>query len=530
MNLLPLPKGLATKVSEALLDLDEANTLNTAQIPGLRVSSTNAYGNLDAIEAACAVLGRTAPKQPELALVKVEANKALREYQHAGVTWAVNMLHHTGGALIADDMGLGKTRQALCAAKELIKGTTALTVVVCPAGVREQWVREWQEVIGPVKARIIYASKEAEHISIDDELIVVSYGLIEKVARKTKRAPSVAIFDEFHRVKGRAYGGKGVKRSMELKNLAATCRYRIGLTGTPMWSRLADFYQLLDILWPWRFGKGYDFDVRYGDGQRNQYGFVAKGASNVEEFQKRLSHYMIRRTKEEVAHELPPIIRQVRWIEPNAKASKLFRAFEIGRKSGEAMFAAIEATLEDKVAEAVEVATQLDTFLLVTWMKRHAYELAEKLEKEGKRVTVISGDDSSKKRRAIIDEAVRTRTSIVATIASVAEGVDGIQQLTSHGIFHALSWVPAELQQAEGRLHRIRQTLPVTWTYICMKESADEWILNTVVKRLDTWQKGVAAGKDTNVSAMASSLGQTTSNEAADGLLKMLYESSKGDQ
>src|SRR5690606_1584453 len=108
------------------------------------------------------------------------------------------------------------------------------------------------------------------------------------------------------------------------------------LTGTPMTARPRDLHALLDMLWPGRFGRSWLFQRRYCGGHHeliehiDRQVWVADGASHVDELARRLRHCMLRRTKAEVASDLPALQRIVRSVEMPAKARRdLARAVQL---------------------------------------------------------------------------------------------------------------------------------------------------------------------------------------------------------
>ena len=99
----------------------------------------------------------------------------------------------------------------------------------------------------------------------------------------------------------------------------------------------------------------------------------------------------------------------------------------------------------------------------------------------------------------------------MVTIDSTNAGVDGMQAVASTLVFHALDYVPIKLAQMEARLHRIGQANAVTAVYIAMEESADSFVVDTVVEKLDQWK--AAMGND-STSDMGVTLGAPATHEA----------------
>jgi len=278
---------------------------------------------------------------------------------------------------------------------------------------------------------------------------------------------------------------------------------------------------LLRILFPnYRFGSADDFDFAYCGASINRWGGKEnKGATRTEELKLRLSYVQLRRTKQEVAKDLPALTRTTRWIPATKEATRARGAFALQQMS---LHDALTATLRGKMDTAVELAHELKKFLLISWQKEHVYALHERLNEEGTPCEVITGDFSHKARHDTVARARARGCGIVATIDSCNAGVDGIQHVASDGIFHALDYVPIKMAQTEARLHRLGQTLPVTWTYLAMQGSADSLVMETVCEKLDQWT-GIM-GKD-STGAMADSFTDLDAEKMGDAALKAIYDS-----
>jgi SWI/SNF-related matrix-associated actin-dependent regulator 1 of chromatin subfamily A len=292
----------------------------------------------------------------------------------------------------------------------------------------------------------------------------------------------------------------------------------MALTGTPIWSRPRDFWMLLKILFGYRFGTADEFDYAYCAAYQNQWGGkVNTGASRSEELKLRLSYVMLRRIKEQVATELPPLTRVIRWV-PAIKAAK--QALEAAVMNQLHFSDALNATLDAKIDAAIEAAQSAGRFLLFTWQKRHAEVMHEKLNEAGYACEILTGDYPEAERGAAIARAKQSGASIVATIDSTGTGVDGLQDIADTAIFHALDYVPIKMAQAEARLHRIGQKNPVTVIYIALEDSADQFVVNTVVEKLDQWR--ATMGND-STSSMGDTIGAPATSDHAQAALAAIY-------
>jgi SWI/SNF-related matrix-associated actin-dependent regulator 1 of chromatin subfamily A len=460
--------------------------------------SGEAFGSLDGLAALAFRIKAPYPKPtPWRAMVLAEGDYngiGLRPYQQYGILWLKEVLKLNRGAILADDMGLGKTLQSITVAQ--LVAFQGRILVVAPAAARETWREElakWAPnqsvaILGPAatKAARLEWDKAPNSKWVVSSYDLVASGKVEDVAFALDM-PTLVIIDEAHRAKGRK-----TKRANALQQLCAQAQYRLALTGTPIWDRPRDLWMLLDILLGGRFGSKWDFDLAYCNASINDHGgWENAGATNTEELRLRLAYYMLRREKAEVATDLPPLTRTVRWLEPDAPARREWEKVQLGLTKGN-LHAAIESTLAGKMDEAMELAAESRRFLLFTWLKTHAFQMHKLLNERGIPCELVTGEASTTARQSRIAAARSKGWGVVATLDSASEAIN-MQGVASQGIMHTIDWVPTKLAQAEARLHRIGQKDPVTWTYLAMKDSVDELIVPAVVNKLDAFIQAMGA-------------------------------------
>lgn len=450
------------------------NPADGEHIPGLRLTGSRVSGSVDAF----AVLHKRGlldamPANPIPQLICDDPR--LRDYQRIGVEWLASRLRQDTGALLADDMGLGKTLQTIATWKLL--NCPAPLLIIAPASVRLGWQKELKKWAN-VDATVVTTGAQAKKVTSATKVLVTSYELSKQLPADF--IPTMVVLDEAHLLRGRMAG-----RSQHLKRMCETAVYKLALTGTPMWSRPRDFWMLLRILFGYRFGTADQFDYAYCDARVNQWGGKEnKGVSRADELKLRLSYVMLRRLKADVAKELPPMTRQVRWVKATKEARQALQSFVLKQLPFQQ---ALNSTLDAKIDATVQACLDAGRFLLFTWQKAHVEELAARLIAEGVEIEIITGDYTLPERAAAIDRAQKSGASIVATLAACNAGVDGLQYVADTAIFHSIGYVPIEMAQAEARLHRIGQANPVTAVYMAMEESADAQVISTVVEKLDQW-------------------------------------------
>lgn len=497
MNSEPIYDGRKREYKLAI-DPNDLETLTALkELPGARVDATAkcVLGSLDAIAAAAFRLNRPLPKPAGQRQAWRISDDTMRPYQLRGIEEMLAKLEYSPGVLLADDVGLGKTRQAVVAAK-LLGGRT---FVVCPASVRETWRAELNRVAPNTKISILGPPSEKKyrdewHAAKDSDYVITSYELATSAFDIAFEAllPRVMIVDEAHLLCGRES-----KRANKINEIAAMCDKRIGMTATPLWSRPRDLWKLFQIIVGGAtLGTAYNFDMAYCGGMPGEYGGIENsGITRADELRLRIGYYTVRRTKAEVLPELPPLARQVHWVDPDPKAhGALIKALVDGGNGATAN--ALIAALEGKMATTVELCVNAPEkrFLCATWLKDHAHELGKRIEAAGVPCLVITGDMSHRGRQQIIDSAKLMKCGIVATIDSIGVGVDGLQHVASYGVAHAIDYVPLKMVQLEGRLDRLGQKSPVLWNYVAMRESMDERVIKTCVDKLDQFRETMKPG------------------------------------
>lgn len=482
-------------------------------IPGLMMRKGVMTGTVDAM----AVIAKRTKQQgfPEpqhhyttlpLAPPGIEG---LRDYQLRGVARVTANLVKDHGAILADDMGLGKSVQTIAVWNSLKRPYPLL--VVAPASVRTTWRKEFKKWCN-LDAMMVTTGAQAKAVPKDTPVVITSYELAKKLG--TQFTPHMLVMDEAHLLRGRM-----ASRGQHLLELANLASYKLALTGTPMWSRPRDFWMLLKILFGYRFGTADDFDFAYCGAYQNQWGGKEnRGATRLDELKLRLQYVMLRRTKEDVSAELPPMTRQIRWV-PVTKEAKV--ATEAAALKQIPFAEALKATLGAKMDAAMEAAKSAGKFLLFTWMKAHAEQMYQELLSDGYDVELITGDITHAEREAAIQRAQQRGASVVASIDSSNAGIDGLQHVADTVVFHHLDYVPIKMAQAEARLHRIGQKNPVTVIYIAMEDSADVFVVSTVIDKLDQWRASM--GND-STAAMNDTLSQQN-NDYEKAALAAIYAS-----
>ncbi len=508
----PAPDGSPPWAYSARCPYHEAARAQVQAIPGLRwhrggrcyVGGGDAVTELaDTLEGAqiARVSGREWLQRPLPLEAPAPATSGLHAYQQVGAQWLAATLQASGAALLADEMGVGKSAQAITAAG--LVGAQA-PLVVCPAVVVPHWraqVARWGAFGPPPGAwRVLSyegfqaaakAPREPKAPAPARKRPPTARQLEEAARKAPLGAHDLLILDEIHYLSNsRAARSKAVARYRAAHQVPT-----IGLSGTPMTARPRDLWHVLDTLWPGRFGSWWTFTKRYCDGRFveiqgvEQAVWQADGLSRAPELARRLAWCSLRRTKADVAIELPPRTRVMLEVEIAAAARKdLARAAAaIGDAKGvSALLSNIEGyKVAAAQAQAAEVLAAGGRCLLLTTRRGTAEALGAALG-----APYVHGDTPAALRHSVIADA----PCAVATMFSVTTGIDLVG--FDHVIMCGLDWVPSTLLQAEARVHRIGQDRPVTIYYLIGRGTLDEVVREKVLERLGQEASLLGAGSD----------------------------------
>lgn len=385
------------------------------------------------------------------------------------------------------------TAQTLAAIQE--KGF-AKPLILCPAVMVHKWIDECNKWIGwpAVELGVKLPKKKGGGRLLswpDWTLAVSSYDTFRNIWKDVDAADFLGMDEGHYLASFKSLRSKAVRGYLQ----RCPDAQRLILTGTPMTARPRDLWNVLDILYPGRFGSAWRFQKRYCAGHDSviegldKSVWVADGRSNLEELGARLrAGLMLRRVASEVL-ELPQFRRTVIPVPLSAKQQSKLALATAMSATPDHVGSLLSAIEEHKVKAAIEMAEDLvqngKSPLLFTLRKETARQLGEALS-----CPVVTGDVDAGDRQAILASSQVG----VATIYSITTGID----LTHFdcAIFVGLDWVPSTLLQAEARLVRIGQENNVTFYYLIGMGTLDEAVKSKVIERLDDFATVVGDSPD----------------------------------
>jgi superfamily II DNA or RNA helicase len=234
----------------------------------------------------------------------------LYSYQEEGLKWLI-FLHTQGfSGLLADEMGLGKTVQVLAFLSTLCSRKPVLLVV--PTSLLFNWKREFEKFLPTVS---VYLHNGAKRMKEKHEFetcthILTSYAMLRQDGELLRELDySMVILDEAQQIKNS--DSQTAKQVFSLK-----AELRLAMTGTPIENRYEELWSLFHFLMPKLLGEKQTF------------------STHAKTQLKKVRPFILRRRKEEVAHDLPPKIEQLVWIDMTPDQKTRYETWAAKQKTG----------------------------------------------------------------------------------------------------------------------------------------------------------------------------------------------------
>lgn len=452
----------------------------------------------------------------------------LRPYQEEGAGWLIDRSERFGGGLLADDMGLGKTIQSIALIEYLLgnESESKPVLVIATASLLGNWKSELRKFAPGRSVRILHGSgREKEQSKVGSgEVLLTTFGTLPRdLAWYLKQEFKAVIVDE-----------ASLMRNPDTDHAKAISRLnagaRIALTGTPIENGVRDLWSIFRFIQPGWLGSRADFKERYET--------QAGDPATMERLRLKIFPFMLRRTKEEVAPELPSKILIEEYCDLTAEQQGVYKdLLAEGRKRVEAI-----QDSGNKGAARMQVLTALlrlrqvccdlallksDRFNQMPVAKRSAkvqrlMELVEEGIQGNHKILVFSQfstqlqeiqkclseagihclklDGQTRNRQDLVDRFQSAEGPPVFLISLKAGGY-GLNLTAADVVIHFDPWWnPAAEAQATDRAHRIGQTRPVTIYRLISRGTVEEKVVALQAKKrevassIDEGGAGDAAG------------------------------------
>jgi len=242
----------------------------------------------------------------------------LRPYQASGFHWLNYLSEVHWGGILADDMGLGKTIQALSFMHYLKEKTSKLrALVVCPTTLMYNWENEIKKFTPSLSYYIHHGgTRTKETLGNNKDVIITTYGTLRSDIRQFVEVEfDYVVLDESQAIKNP--GSKVAKAATLLK-----AKNRLCLSGTPLQNNTFDIYAQMNFLNPGMLGSMEFFKQEFSIpidkfGEKEQ----------KEHLRRLLYPFILRRTKEQVAKDLPDKSEMILFCEMGDEQRKIYDAY-----------------------------------------------------------------------------------------------------------------------------------------------------------------------------------------------------------
>ena len=463
-------------------------------------------------------------KEAEVSLTK-EVKRVVRPYQEAGIKWLSVLHKYRLGGILADDMGLGKTLEVI----SFLEGLNAdkPSLIIAPKSVIYNWLSEFKRWAPELEAMVIDGSKDerikaiAKIKNTKKSFFITSYDSLrnDEALYKNKQF-EILIVDEAQYIKNGA-----ALKSKAVRSLNASSRF--ALTGTPIENSMADLWAIFDFLMPGYLDSFNIFKTRYilaGD--------QVKARASLS---KKITPFLLRRTKAEVLKDLPKKTTEIITITMNDEARRYYDAILIdtrnklkqkredptkGDKYSEKGLFSVLPLLTRLREVCVDPSAFLDGFseesakmmyalsyigvaleaghkvLVFSSFTKVLDHLSLLLKEGGTKSYYIYGGIEADDRLSMA-ESFNTKNDVNVMLVSLKAGGTGLNLHGADIVIHLDPWwnVAAE-EQATDRAYRIGQKRPVSVVKLICHNSIEEKVVQLQENKRELYNQVIKSGDE----------------------------------
>ncbi|HYH14943.1 MAG TPA: DEAD/DEAH box helicase, partial [Flavisolibacter sp.] len=435
----------------------------------------------------------------------------LRPYQHKGFEWLALLADIGAGGCLADDMGLGKTLQTICFLAWYIEQYPQTRhLIVCPTSLIYNWQQELQKFAGGIHVEVFHgANRNDTGVLSKAQVVITSYGTLRSNSESLLAEDfGVAVLDESHHIKNPT-----AQITRLVQEIQATIR--IALSGTPVVNNTFDLYSQLNYSLPGLFGTREFFKREYADAI-DRYGDEYK----IKALQRLTAPFILRRTKAQVAKDLPEKTESVLWCTMGPRQAELYNEVKDQIRTrllgdiqtnglGRSKLAVLQGLLKLRQIcndpqllpieeqQGCQESTKTEVLLdeLSNLLGRHRvlvfsqfssmlHLLAKTCEKKGISYYLLDGQTPAEKRMHMVNSFQENENAPGLFFISLKAGNTGLTLTAADYVFlFDPWWNTAVEQQAIDRTYRIGQTKNVFSYKLICKNTIEEKIIELQNKK-----------------------------------------------
>jgi non-specific serine/threonine protein kinase len=434
----------------------------------------------------------------------------LRPYQKAAFNWLLFLDSVKWGGCLADDMGLGKTLQSLTFLRHVQnQNPQAVHLIVAPRTLLFNWESEITRFTPDFTYYVHHGLNRTRNLSVFNNynLILTTYGTLRSdIELFADYHFNYIVLDESQAIKNPASQVNKAVQTLKADN-------RLILTGTPIQNNTFELYAQMNFLNPGLLGNMEFFKEEYAtpiDRDQDQ--------GKIQELRRLLNPFMLRRTKEQVAPDLPDKTEMVLFCEMGSRQKQIYQAYKeeiresllkeiqpgqesvshIGMAilrgltklrqicdspvllSDEGDFPAESVKLEEITRELTEHASEHKALVFSQFLGMLDL-IRQRLDAAGIRYAYLDGQTTN--RKEVVD-AFQNEPEVRVFLISLTAGGVGLN-LTAADYVYLVDpwWNPAVEQQAIDRTHRIGQDKKIFAYRMICKDTIEEKIMHLQTRK-----------------------------------------------
>jgi SNF2 family DNA or RNA helicase len=437
--------------------------------------------------------------------ISLSIHATLRPYQQKGYEWMILLSKIGAGACLADDMGLGKTLQTICFLDfQKIKTSDKVHLIICPSSLIYNWKNEIEKFAPHMNVKIYHGGQRSLQCEDGEnpDILITSYGTVRQDIFKIEDITwNTIVLDESHNIKN--IQADTTKSVLRLKAIS-----KVILSGTPILNSTQDLYSQLSFILPGYFGTSSFFSSEYVLPIERD-----KNKDRMEILKRMTSPFILRRTKEQVATDLPPKIESILWcslgsaqrtyydnVRNQIKSNILidiknqgFAATKFSVLDGISKLRRLCSTpyeiegVDDFSEESIKIDLLIDELtgnlsqnkvLVFSQFLNSLGTISEKLKYANIPFYIIDGSTPQKQRQEFIDRFQSDDDKVMVFLVSLKAGNTGFTLTAANYVFLLDPWWNRQVEnQAIDRVYRIGQDKSVFAYRMICKDTIEEKII-----------------------------------------------------